>query len=243
MINLIQCELKKLKRSKMVYISFAAAVFSPLMMFLIEYHTKFVQGKEADFLRFGTQTNSIISLLLGTLLYGLITAHLFSMEFEENTLKSLFTVPVNRVKLLCAKFTVVGIWIAALTLFTFVLVLSLSRIFGFENFSGENMVKVLKLLFYTALLLYPLQFFIAVVTLFFKGLFPPITFTIAVQITGFVLMRSKYLAIFPWTIPARLTTTKFSIPDYSPELSVCIFISSCTLALIVAAVRFKKIEI
>lgn len=242
MINLTICELSKLKRSKMVYISLAASLFAPLMMFLIEYHYKFVQKADADFLRMGLQTNSIITILIGTLLYGLITAHLFNVEFEEDTLKSLFTEPVNRLKILGAKLITLGIWITALTFFTFVIIFLFAQLFEYKNYNSVSMLKILKSLFLTAGLLYPLQLFVVVVTLFFRGIFSAITFTIAAQIVSFVLMRSKYLAIFPWSIPSRIVNEKITVADYSSELSLTILLGASFAALIVAVIKFRKME-
>ena len=81
MLNLISCELLKLKRSKMVLISVAGVLSTPLLMLIEALQTHF-DKPEIIFTLSDIYSDSVlyIMLLVNIMIYVAIAAYLFSRE-------------------------------------------------------------------------------------------------------------------------------------------------------------------
>ena len=90
MLNLISCELLKLKRSKMVLISVAGVLSTPLLMLIEALQTHF-DKPEIIFTLSDIYSDSVlyIMLLVNIMIYVAIAAYLFSREYTESTLKTM----------------------------------------------------------------------------------------------------------------------------------------------------------
>ena len=103
MLKLIKCEFLKLKRKPLVFISLLLSVFMPLAyaFFLADVNTDVdaVNGVMSSLFQLSAY------LLLMPLLVILASNLLFE-EFDNDTLKNLVTVPVNRTKLVLSKMLV-----------------------------------------------------------------------------------------------------------------------------------------
>ena len=88
MLNLIYCELLKLKRSRMVLLSILGVFATPCMM-LIDALQKHFKYPDVTFTLADIYDNSLlyIMVLINLMIYIAITAYLFSREYTENTLK------------------------------------------------------------------------------------------------------------------------------------------------------------
>ena len=84
MLNLISCELLKLKRSKMVLISVAGVLSTPLLMLIEALQTHF-DKPEIIFTLSDIYSDSVlyIMLLVNIMIYVAIAAYLFSREYTE----------------------------------------------------------------------------------------------------------------------------------------------------------------
>ena len=85
MLNLISCELLKLKRSKMVLISVAGVLSTPLLMLIEALQTHF-DKPEIIFTLSDIYSDSVlyIMLLVNIMIYVAIAAYLFSREYPQN---------------------------------------------------------------------------------------------------------------------------------------------------------------
>ena len=119
LLNLISCELLKLKRSKMVLISVAGVLSTPLLMLIEALQTHF-DKPEIIFTLSDIYSDSVlyIMLLVNIMIYVAIAAYLFSREYTESTLKTILPIPISRTKLLIGKFCTLLLWIVMLTLVT-----------------------------------------------------------------------------------------------------------------------------
>lgn len=101
LLNLIYCELLKLKHSKMVLISVLGVMSTPFMM-LIEALQIHFEYPERVFTLDDIYDSSLwyMMLLTNMIIYVVIAAYLFSREYTESTLKTILPIPVSRIKLL-----------------------------------------------------------------------------------------------------------------------------------------------
>lgn len=119
MLNLISCELSKLKRSKMVLISMAGVLSTPLLMLIQVLQTHF-DKPDIAFTLADVYSDSVLytMLLANMMVYVAIAAFLFSREYSESTLKTILPIPLSRTRLLIGKFFTLLLWIMILTFVT-----------------------------------------------------------------------------------------------------------------------------
>ncbi len=111
MLKLIKCEFLKLKRKPLVFISLLLSVFMPLAyaFFLADVNTDVdaVNGVMSSLF----QVSAYLFLMP---LLVILASNLLFEELDNDTLKNLVTIPVNRTKLVLSKdagFTVVCRWL------------------------------------------------------------------------------------------------------------------------------------
>lgn len=97
LLNLVYCELLKLKRSKMLFISMLGVMATPCMLLIEALQTHF-KHPEQHFTLANIYSNSLLytMLLINMMIYVAITAYLFSREYTENSLKTILPIPVSR---------------------------------------------------------------------------------------------------------------------------------------------------
>ena len=97
MLNLISCELLKLKRSKMVLISIFGVMATPCLMLIEALQTHF-KHPERIFTLTDIYDSSLfyMMLLVNIMVYVAVIAYMFSREYAESTLKTVLPIPVSR---------------------------------------------------------------------------------------------------------------------------------------------------
>ncbi|NEZ46419.1 bacitracin ABC transporter permease [Clostridium niameyense] len=230
MLNLISCELSKLKHSKMVLISILGVMSTPFLMLVEALQTHF-QHPERVFTLANIYDNSLpyMMLLTNMMIYVVITAYLFSREYTENTFKTILPIPISRTKLLLGKFCTLFLWIVMLTFVTWVGIFTLLGIYHAVFVMEEyNLFIAIEWLFKFLLgnMLMFLTFspftYIAHKT---KGFVAPVI-ACAVSIMGSVaLSNQKFGAFYPWTATFFLVKGKMQSTGYSIPLAIIAFVS------------------
>lgn len=201
MFVLIKTELLKLKRSYMFLMCIVGSICAPLLNWLVFLCGSQDEGIIPDFYEFMIQTNSLIAIIIGTLLYGLFTTYIFEREFTEDMYKHLFTVPISKFNLLLSKIIVVMIGLLILTLTSFAFGIVFSSLSGFKAINFTNIFDSLILYLKAYLTFIPLMIPVIFVTFLFRGFVAPIAFSIVIEIILFIAIQSKYIALFPWSAP------------------------------------------
>ncbi|MBN3522668.1 ABC transporter permease [Paenibacillus apiarius] len=243
MINLVYTELLKLKRAKMFMVSLIGAAAAPLMVFIgyLDYRSK-KPGMPVLFSEAFSQTNLYVLLLIGTLLYGVITAYLFNREHVEDTLKNLLTIPISRTSLIVSKLVLLFIWIMILTLTAWGLTFILGLLAQYEGLNAAVLLQSLKQFFIGGSLLFMLSTPTMFVTFLFKNYVPTIIFTAVITMGNVALANREYKAIYPWSAVHVITDNGF-VPEYPPIYSYAAIIATAIIGLIATIVYFKKEDI
>lgn len=204
--NLFITEVLKLKRSKLFLVSFLGAMVVPIMMFFM-FTSMRARNPEniISFEDYFKQTDMFILLLIGTLLFGLLTTFIFNREYQEETLKNLLTIPIGRRSLIISKLMMVLMVILTLMIFSFMVTLILGFIGHFEGLTGEVLFKWIKIYLFSGILLFMLTPSVIFITLLFKNYIATIGFTIVVSVVGIIVLQSEYVMIYPWTVPSVIT--------------------------------------
>lgn len=243
MVNLLYTEFLKLKRAKMFQISVIGAASAPVMMFISLLN---IQSKKPDepilFSVAFYNTNMYVLMLMGTLLYGVITAYLFNREYTENTLKNLLTIPVSKMSLIASKLVLLLIWILGLTLLMWGLTLILGLIGQFEGLTRSVLLQSLKQYLLGGCFFFLLSMPTMWVTLLFKNFVPTIIFTAVITMANILVADSEYIAVFPWTAAHVIANNAF-VPEYPHEYSYIVILITSLIGFGATIIHFKKSDI
>ncbi len=209
-------ECMKLRKSKILWITFLFFIFIPMMMglmFYIQMHPELIDklgiiGTKANLLNLGkAEWTSFLSFLtqgmagIGLIGFGFVTSWVFGREFSDRTMKDILALPVLRSSIVFSKFIVVAIWCVLLVIVYFIFSLVFGNVIGISGWSSKiisqytytyTMTSLL-----TILLCPPVAFFAS----YSRGYLLPMAFVILTMtlanFTG-ILGLGPY---FPWAIP------------------------------------------
>lgn len=212
MIRILAAELLKLKRSKIFSVSILGILSSPLMNFLLYLAIKKqLPEKSITLYNYLRQTNIFVTFLIGTLLFGLIATYLFNREYQDNTLKNILAIPVNRTQLIIGKFLVLFGWIMVLVFVNFIAASLLGLTGIFTEVQLDIFIQQFKLYILGGILLFSLTPVAVLITLIYKNYVHSIVFTIIVTFIGMIILNSKYVMVYPWTVPFTLISKEVSM--------------------------------
>ncbi|MBG9774580.1 ABC transporter permease [Brevibacillus laterosporus] len=243
MVNLFCIELLKLKRAKMFFVSMIGAASAPIMVFIGFLNMKMkTPDVSVQFHAAFYNTNLYTLLLIGTLLYGVITAYLFNREYVEDTLKNLLTIPVSRASFFVSKLVLLLVWILLLTIMVWGLTLILGLIGQFEGLSSTLLIQSFTQYIIGGFLLFLLSTPTMLVTFLFKNYVPTIIFTAMITMTNVALANSEYRVLFPYSAVQVIATNGF-VPEYAPVYSYLSILITSIVGFIVTTIYFNKADI
>lgn len=239
----LRLEFLKIKRSPLILLSFLGISIVPLLMGLI--FPKEVGGIEGvTFASFVEDVQMLNLMVMGILMFGLITSYVFSKEFEENTLKATLAIPVRRPRLLWDKFLVVFVWILCLLVANVLEVIMICIIWGVEGLNLSSIATAFGLAIRDGLIFMPLLTPIVFVTLLVRRYVAGIVFSIGVVVINIVALASEvYYAYYPYTIPLFLTGPVPEEMIISVPISILILMGTGLLGAIGSVIYFRKISI
>jgi bacitracin transport system permease protein len=246
LLNLVYCELIKLKRSKIVLFSVFGVLATPLMMLAEAFQTHF-EHPERIFSLSDIYQNSLLYVMLLTsmLVYVAIAAYLFSREYAEKTLKMILPVPVSRFNLITGKFLVLLIWTAGLTILTWAAILALMLIYhlavGLEGMSLQVAgLWLFKFLLGSVLMFLTLSPF-AYIAEKSQGFVVPVIVSAVVVMGSAALCNQAFGALYPWTAGLLLVEGKIQGTGYPLPLAIAI-IGIVSLTGFIATYRYFEME-
>lgn len=246
--NLIYCEFLKLKRSKMLLISFLGALVTPSMIFADAVKIYFSHTDTVITLEDVFDNCSFYSVLLfGVIVYTVIAAYLFSREHTEKTLKTIITVPVSKNAFMLSKFVMLFIWIITLTLITWAGMYALAALYGaffpVEEFYFSVAMKYLGIMLFGGAVMSVLSTPFVYLALKTKGIVVPIIAAATVVMGNAALSNEKIGALFPWTAVTMFMNGKIDETGYPLWLSVLIVAGVSLTGFALAMIYFNKEDI
>lgn len=229
MLNLVYCELLKLKRSKMLLISMLGVLATPCMLLIEALQTHF-EHPEQKFTLANIYSDSLlyIMLLINMMIYVAIAAYLFSREYTENSLKTILPIPVSRKDFLAGKFVVLYLWILMLTIVTWAGVFALSGLYhaaiGMDGFNFAVAAEWLIKYFAGNTLLFCTISPFAYIAEKTKGLVVPMIVSAIVVMGSAALSNQELGALYPWTATYFFIQAKIQSTGYPILLSVGIIV-------------------
>lgn len=245
MLNLIYCELLKLKRSKMLFISIIGVFATPGMMLIAALQKNF-KYPDVTFTLTDIYSESLlyIMLLINLIIYIAITAYLFSREYIENTLKTILPIPISRTAFIFGKFSVLFLWIIMLTVITWAGIFGLFGFYqffiGLDGFSFTVACKWLMRFLVGGMLMFLTISPFAYIAGKTKGIESPAIVS-AVIVMGSVALSNQDLgALYPWTSTYFLVAGRLESIIYPIPLVIGIIILVSTIGFLATFYYFEK---
>lgn len=245
MLKVISCELLKLKRSKMVLISIAGVLSTPLLMLIEALQTHF-DRPDLAFTLSDIYSNSVLYFMLLTnmMIYVAIAAFLFSREYSENTLKTILPIPISRTKLLLGKFFTLLLWIIMLTFVTWAGILMVCglyhAIFTLEGYNLFVAIGWFPEFFFGGILMFLTVSPFAFIALKTKGFVAPMIGSAVIVMGSAALSNQEWGALYPWTATYFLVQGKIQSTGYPLLLSVAIILLVSAIGFFMTFHHFKK---
>lgn len=138
----------------------------------------------------------------GILLFGLIGSWVFGREYSDHTLKDLLALPTLRSAIVLAKFVVVMLWSAGLTVVIYLIGLGVGAVVALPpatiEIFAQGTITLAITAFLTIALVTPIAFFASAG----RGYLPPMGAAILALILAQVIAAAGWGEYFPWSVPA-----------------------------------------
>lgn len=231
----------KMRKSKMIWITCLSLSLAPMMGGFFMFVLKNPELAKASGL-LGAKAHiagkadwpSYFSLLAqaiavgGILVFGFVTSWVFGREYSDRTVKDLLALPVPRSTIVIAKYIVIFIWCAVLSLIVFVLGLLIGTIVDLPMWSFDVASHGLRVFGVSGLLTIALSTPVAFFASYGRGYLAPLGFVVFAVVIAQIIAAIGHGYYFPWSIPALYsniagtTTEPLGIMSYVIILVTCI---------------------
>lgn len=245
MLNLIYCELLKLRHSKMIPISILGALAVPFMLFVEVMQTHAEHPNEKIFLHAIYENSILYMLVLANMMVSVaIASYLFSREYSENTWKTILPIPISRTKVLSGKFFTLFLWDLFLTLVSWTCILLFAGIchftFGMAEYSLLTALKWLPKYFLLTVLMFITTSPFVYIAQKTKGFVAPMIASAVIVLGSAALCNQKWGALYPWTASVLLLKGRIESTDYPIWLSITIIMLISLIGFLFTFIHFEK---
>ena len=239
MLNFIEMEFLKLKRSKIFLLSILMAALPAVLMFIATFAFDETQSFDALF----TTVNMYMSALFAILLFSIIISYLFGREYNEHTLKTMLTIPISRGKFLASKYMMFLIWILILSVVTSVSTLAfgfMARLSGFTL--GLFINSFAELLFANLLLFLTFSPFVFI-SLFITNMVPAMVGGASLTLVSLLVNGQSWAPYVPWACPYLISSGE--IADYSVSLMTpyAVILATFIVGIAISYIYFTKKDV
>lgn len=212
MLNLIYCELLKLKKTYIIHVSLIGGIFISILMDLIPLVSA---EKFQSFEHYSSTIDVLNILLLYTILFSLIAGYVFSREFVDKTASTIYACSISRNKIFFSKLIVIYILISLVYMVRIVFIYLSCYVLGNSLPEVGFMVKHIEYNVYSLMfefLLIPIPVLITNVS---NNIILPTVYGIAGTIITIITSGSSstFAKYIPWSTPYE-----FIMKIYNPNL-------------------------
>jgi ABC-2 type transport system permease protein/bacitracin transport system permease protein len=241
MINFIELEFIKLKRSKIFMLTIIGAIFPSFLLFLSAKYGEFTET--ITFQTFLSQVNMYMSVIFIILLFTIIISYLFGREYNEHTLKTIITAPTSRTTFILSKYLMFLVWVLIITAVSFLSAVLFGYMAGAVGLTSHVLLNSFRELLFCNLLLFltfsPLVF----ISLLITNMIPAMIGGAVLTFTNMIATSSKYGVYFPWSCPYLLASGEIAQYTSNYMISYMIILLTFILGLVLSYVYFTKTDI
>lgn len=228
--DMLWVELRKAIRSRMPLWTALGSLFMPLgiafLLFvarnpgisqklgLVSAKADLMAYSATDWPTYMTVSGQIIAIG-GFFLLVLAISWVFGREFADGTLKDMLAVPVRRSSILLAKFIVVGLWSAGLTLVIFIAGLLMGVLLRLPSGSPVVVLHGIGQVAITACLVIGVVLPFALFASLGRGYLLPISLAVLAVIMANLVVVLGWGEYFPWAVPMLYAQAKSPLAPLS----------------------------
>lgn len=210
-------ELKKLKRSVIVWLVFMGYALVPIMggimMYLIQHPNLIPKSSilsvKASMLSIPVDWNSYLNTymtqgagLVGIVAFGFVASFIFGREYSDRTYRDLLSLPISRTVILNSKYVVYILWCVILAISDLIISLIVGLVLKLPNWDLTMIYPIILRYFVVISLVIILGTPISFFALWTRGYLAPLGFLIVVLMLANFMPYFGGAHYFPWSIPA-----------------------------------------
>jgi len=232
----------------MVLITVLGALVTPVFIFILHLTMQYRQPDAVlEMTAFYDAALLFTMLMFGPIVYVVITTYLFSREYTENTLKTILTVPVNKLTFILGKFSMLFICIIFLTAITWlgvsIFTVIFHAIFGLSEFSATLAIRFLgKMLIGGTLMFLTITPF-AFLAIWTKGFVVPLITAATVVLGNMMVVNSDLGELFPWVASFFLVADEIELLVHPFPLVVGLIVTVFILGFALSVYYFQREDI
>jgi|GEM_PF-6630390 len=209
MKTLVKIELLKLKRSTLVPLSLVGALTPPLLILVGLLKANYIdQVGPMNFEAIMQEGNLYTILLFYPILYSILAAFLFTRDYTEQTIKTMFSLPIHKKHYLHAKFLLYFLWTLGIGMLSYITMVVVALISG--AFAVQINILLSQLIYYLiSNLLLSLSFTTIILSaLLSKNIYVPLLLAASICLINIFLSNEPLAYYFPFSYPYLITRTK-----------------------------------
>ena len=252
--QVLATEFLKLRRSKVVWLSFVALSLGPLGIALLMWIVR-EPGRAASLGLLGTKADlsglvatwpaylTVFTQVVGVgglLLLSFIMVYVFGREYTDGTAKNLLALPTGRHWFVLAKFTVAAVWWGLLVLAVLAEAFIIGFVIALPGFSTGLALEAVRNALLAAGIAYLLAPIVAWIVTLSRGYLAPLGFALAVLALGNLFSKTGWGVWFPWSIVPLIIGTVGTSAESIPLGSIVVVALTFVLgvAATIAQVRY-----
>ena len=243
MVEIVCCEFLKLKHSRICLIAFLGTLVTPLLVLMLTIR-RLAAGEQLSLFGFYDSAFVFLIPLFAPLIFSIVAAFLFSREYTERTLKTIFAVPVSKIDFLIGKYIALFFCILILMALTWAEILALAvicdLIFGIRQLTPMDAIHFLIVMVQGAGLLYAVITPVVYIAIRSRGFFAPVLIAAVISLSDVILTGSPIAAYYPWTAVYLLVTGR---SGGSTGIAYLIIGLICVVSIAESVRYFKKTDI
>lgn len=237
LLKILQTELTKLKRARVMWL----VPVSALLPVLLSIAVLIVGGKMIFWDSIFKNTINITNYMVAPPLFALLAGYLFAREYQDNTINSLFAYPYSRLKIMLVKMSIMIPIIGATWILNYIFVITLSLLFPHQPIDLSYFIEIFKIY----LMLIPLHFTLVPIAVSFgivaRNSIAPMSLGIGAAICQLLIMNTQYNNVYPWSIPFIFAANRLKMmTNVNYQTGVTTLLISFTIPLIFNLVYYNK---
>lgn len=242
MLNIIYCELLKLKKSYIMHVVLIGGMFMSILMNLVILVSN---ERHRTFESYSSNTEIVNFLLLYIILFSLIVGYVFSREFTDKTSSIVYTYPISRIEIFIGKLITIYILISLVYLVEIISIYLGYYILYHTLPESTFIISHIKYNIYSLIFQFLLMPIPILITNISKNIMLPVVYGIVGTIVTNVLGESDFLfaRYFPLAVPYNFIKKLYYPNLVDLKYNVISGISCFIISMIICIYQYNKAEI
>ncbi|MBB6631886.1 ABC transporter permease [Clostridium algidicarnis] len=236
--TVIKTEFLKLRKCKVLWCMPLCAFLPDLLIFsMFALNKKF---PTVIWETYFTDAIMMINMLMAIGLFSLLAGFIFSREYQENTINSMFTYPIGRMQFFISKLIVILILISITIMASFILLVLLGLTIKHEPLTLNILLYYTKAYIFMIVMHFALIPLIAFLGIYNKSIIPPIILAVCAITLNLIVMNTPFNTVFPWSIPTILSPHQNGRTYTNYTLGIIVLCSTFIVGTVLSIKSIKK---